>query len=440
MRASPRRFSTRKILGAILVVLLLGTGSFSAWAWQRATQSWGRFEARVEMMLGRMNARKNLRKSSEFAPLPGNAWEDYAAARRLLPLTWTGPDLGVLSSYEWRHPKADPKNVRMLVEEASVFLDRILQGTHRLDGTYPHVEHRRNQNQGDPYDLIASRARMIGMCRVRLLLEDRKIPEAVDLLLDLAVFGLDLLHRNIQIDVPGGLGCLSGVLKELRQILLAGELTPQELLRLDRRLEALDASWPDPRDAVEGDLLYLGLLLLEEDRRGKSLHEWGDRPRIRRTWSTFYSSRLRALQVYQKAEQYVGRALDAERLPVEEGNPLRTQLPLEMRNNPDPLFSLFYNIDRGVVFRRLQTRLRLARMVVHHLATGETLRLEDPLGGTLHLSLQENCLRAWRDPKESASAAEAAQGWLPSHRQVAGSSAARFSIFNPKYLSLSISE
>jgi hypothetical protein len=418
MGIDPKRNPAWKVLGVLALVVVTGVCSLGAWARHRAERNWDGFARHVESLLERINARDSLRNCPDLAPLPGNAWDDYSAAGKLIP-PWGWPELNALGLFHQRDARADRASVLALLPSVAGVLDRLSLGARRIDARYPHPEARRIPNLGTSgFQLQASRFKTIGICRARLLGEEGRRSEALDLLMDIAVFGRDLIDRALETDVMDGQGVLSSVFQELKQQLISGDLQGADLLRLDRRLEALDAAWPDPEAALQSDLVYLGLLLLEEDRTGKAMHQYSDdKPRILRNWRSFYSSRLRSMQTFRQAEIDVDRAAQAQKLPFEEGLPILDGIAQRMRKDSDPLYSSFYNIDRGSLSLSLRARGRMMRMAARFLATGETLAMEDPMGGALRLSEENGVLRVWREAPGQNRPSTALDLRIPSSRR-----------------------
>jgi hypothetical protein len=393
-----RRRSRRKVLGVVALTAVLALAALAVSLRVGIDRRWEAFERELGDMLAQVNDRAPRRTPHEDARHPGNAWDDYLALRTIVP-NWSGTELNILYHYAARSDQSDSAAALLLLSATTGFTDLLSRGARRKECRYPFPEEERRWPRlpEDHFQHVAARAALVARSRARALLDEGKTREAVDLLLDLAVFGRDLADRSFDTDTMDGFGALDHALRGLQTLVISGRLRAEELLVLDRRLKALDDDWPDHDVALRSDLLGVGLLLVREDRAGGSMHEFSRRPRIRRHWRTFASTRLRALETFGEVRDRIRRVIDASRLPLEAGDPIIQAIDLEMRDSEDPLWGLCYNVGRLSSIRYQRCRLRLFRLAVHGRATGELLKLEDPMGGLLKIAETGNALRVWRE-------------------------------------------
>jgi hypothetical protein len=362
-----------------VLLLLLGVGG-AFWIRSVRDRKWSALLARVEQLSGEVVPRPSGHESLGRPQVPGNAWDDYC---QVFPGRPTESIAGKITPYLLAQPFAKRADIESLLAKHAASIDLLSRGARRSDALPPA---RMTHNWQDSHALFLARA--------RLLAEAGEIPEALDLLLDACVHARDIAQCGESAAGFTGHHLLLATFRELRDFLQARDVALQDLRTLEQRLQILDERFPGPGRDVELDLLELGRLLVQEDRDGQSYRDVNGRHR--RSWRSFYSSRLQAASTFSEADRLAQRALQARRLPwAEEGETLR-QAGWELQDFSDQL--LTYSLPHLQVSRyahQSRAALRLLRMAAHYRATGETLELEDPHGGRIQFTQVEGCLLAW---------------------------------------------
>jgi hypothetical protein len=359
-----RRPSTWKIAALVAAASVSAVAGLGLWVHFRIQAEWEAVVRQVDETLDRVNSRPSRRAAGA---LPGNGWDDYLKA---------APAVAALSR-------------KSLLEETDPAgsthpLSLLLQGTRRATARYPFPEIRRRDYLLPPaLQNTASGVLAVGNPSAKVLFDKGKRREAIDLLLDESIFGLDLWDRGFETDVLDGQGVVRQCFVDLEAMIVSRTLGKDDLLHLLGRLQHLDSSWPDHEIALQNDLLDLGMLLIREDRDEEIRLRFSDHERVRREWRTLYSSRFLAVRQFRNAEAILRRVSDTQKLPIEIAHPTIFRIHQEAQASPDPLMSTFYHVLYGTSSRTMRAQGRLMQMAARYLTTGELVELSDPMGGKL---------------------------------------------------------
>jgi hypothetical protein len=189
-------------------------------------------------------------------------------------------------------------------------------------------------------------------------------------------------------DGASGIWMMDKAFQEVRDIVEMRHVSATDFRELDGRLQRLDEAFPDASSDLRNTLLEFGTHLIREDHTNSSLSEPG--------WRFFFSGRLRAASAFASAELLIRRILEARKLPWSEEQIVYKEVRRELDEFRDPLLSDgVRNLFANQHARQTRAALRLLRFAVHYQATGETLEIEDSLGGSIRFILTEKTLLAW---------------------------------------------
>jgi hypothetical protein len=377
-------------------MLIAGTGFL--WVQSVARDQWQRMEKRIAELENDRKVRSAARPVLRGEGIPGNAWEDYAAALGSTPAL---PRSGAIPLYfgeKWSSPPGSTPPTLAAMEAwaapAGAALDRFLVGARRAE-VRPTLE---MDHRFTPLVVeidLAWRAlwnvTRAGIVRAHGLIDRGKSDEAVQVLLDLAQFGRDALQGTSLDGIRIGENVLDQVCLELRKAVNSEQVSPEALERLDRELEILDGGWPNGSEMLHAQLLAFGRGCREEGEQGSLMYQCG-RPRVFRSWRWGYSGRFRAASTFLKANAMVREVLQAADAPIADNR----AICFHDDGWPDPIIDEAFgprsSADPG---RGQRTLLRLLRVGARFRRSGDVLDLADPCGERLKTSRSGGKLRIW---------------------------------------------
>src|SRR6185369_6263372 len=234
-----RRMSGWKIAGliaAILAVLLL---AYTLYIQSVADRRWAAMEQSVHELRSISDQRNGPRPVLRGTAVPGNAWDDYSPAL----VTARGMPTAVLGQYVTRGPKADRQKLEAALLAHGAALDGLRKGAMRAEGLY-RTKWEDGWSANVPGLLQSQNLGNLAVCKARLLAEEGKSREASELLLDTCQFGRDLGYNQPLISEMIAIAITALALEELRDLILAGKFSREELAEIARELAILDGSFP----------------------------------------------------------------------------------------------------------------------------------------------------------------------------------------------------
>jgi hypothetical protein len=385
----------RIILG---VIALIGVIS---WGWLKSVEArrWSRMERRVVELRQDAEARHGIRPVLRGTPVPGNAWDDYLKALEIMKGL---PEQSGISLFASRTPSSDRGKAVATLAQLGSAVDFLQAGTRRTECKRARISdgEPRFELGGDTQTGRAMNLSVLAVCRARLLQDEGKIHEAVELLLDICHFAQDFGNDgSLNSGYTGAIAFNYSIL-ELKELLCSGRASPEHLRQLDRELELIDASLPRSGTALRGELESFGELLLNGQfirsfaiKPGTSLHPY-DRP----SWRHAFSSRLMMTSAFDQADAWMARLQDADLGSRIEERRVWNEYTQEIRTSENLYNGLFSSILTNTASdarREWRTRLRLIRTAVHYYATNEILELEDPFGSKLLHAEGSDRLKIW---------------------------------------------
>jgi hypothetical protein len=348
-----------RILAAALLLLVA-----TSWIWLKSVESrqWSRMQQRVEELGRQAEARGGLRPVLRGTPEPGNAWDDYLEAFRIV------------------------KNLLDHEALATPALQLLARGTRRAE------VRRVGLHEGTPlYDFNADSPALdsaLRLCQLAIgrslqLLDEGRSSDAAVLLLDLCQFGQDVMRDGS--GRAGAQGCRIGKysLQTLRYVLVSRRPPNSVLEQVDRELEKLDLSFPRQAPALLGDLERFGRSLLEPGPASRfSIPTY---PTSLGDWRYCWSNRLKKAAAFMTADESISALLDVETKTAAEEYDRWIEFYSSNIRKQDNYVECYQQmmLSGWPEHRRLRAQLRLMRMAVHYLATRKIMGLDDPFGTTL---------------------------------------------------------
>jgi len=379
-----RKSRAVRILVALLMLPILGALGMYVWINRLADRKWAEAEERIRQLSAAFPEGDSRREPEPLTPASKENQIHFVAAIRLAAPRWERlRDAWNLVADSKRGEALDP-----LLDEAQDFLDRVHEGARRIAASpsdFPPRWH------GD-WDIGTIQAMMLcGVIRSRRQRDQKAPVDAAETLLDQLQLGRFWAISGARENRGYALTAISAVLDELRDLLSTSELSPEDLRRVERELEPLDAAMQSPLRDLEPILARWG-----EHLRTLDLQESGMMFGAPYRWRYFLPERLMKAEGFEFGDRQARLLLASEskgypellrlsRLADEESE--RSKNPIVMRG------SLLSGIGWSELDRKAQ--IRLLRAAAHYGATGEVVKLEDPYGTFLHHAAMPTGVKFW---------------------------------------------
>jgi hypothetical protein len=418
-----KRVPRWKIVAAALplgIAALVGTVYF----WIRSVESrrWEEMRLEVEELVRELRPQVSNRVVLRGVAKAGNAWEDYETAFKLVT---PPPDFGPIETFV-NHKVLRPEVTRFW-ESYGPAVRALRSGASKLAGPCSIT-----WDQSNPSYSWVSNLNRLASERAQFLWDWGRGREAADLLLDALQFSEDAA-RSSPDRLPYCIRDSDDPLERLRDLVLSGALTREDLSEVARELELLDRHLPTGRDYYLWFALANGQMVLESG----SVHEYfchlykallqpPTRFGFSKMWRYGFSERIMMADAFE-VDLYEARA-QAESVGKPWADAWETQQRVlhyrEQSANPiivtldAPYKSNTSNVPFDEI-RERRTRLRLLAMAAYFRSTGLVLELDDPFGSKLFHEASANHLKAWSVGPDGVNhggdGADGNWGWKQSH-------------------------
>jgi len=390
----PKRISGWKLVGLIAAVLGVFALTYAGYIHSVAERRWQAMEKSIQEVHALSSARNGPRPVLRGTAVPGCAWDDYSPA-----LTSTrGAPTSVLGEYVARGSKADRAKVEAALASHGPALDALRKGAMRADGVF-----RMNWEQGFSADvpglLQSQNLANLAVCKSRLLAEEGKVREAAELMLDTCQFAHDLGYNQILIPEMISIAITGLALEELRDMILRGKLSKEDLQDIGRELEILDGSFPRNGHSMMNEAMAMGYECMKLNGNfdlstvqvSRNI-EWDYY-----LWRTFFPGRLICADAYFTELDYMKQFAAADEKSWAACQAVGSIADMEIRKlrNPIARLSMVSLTGSNRAGREKRTHLRLLRAAAHYRATGQLPVLEDPFGTKLLGSEQGGKVKVW---------------------------------------------
>jgi hypothetical protein len=372
------------VLLVVIVMVLLVVHSSIAGKWQA-------MEASLSTLILERKARTHVRIVPDGKPLPGNAWDEYSLAEEKAAVFASEKLLTDLLD-----GAAKRRELRAIVEKSDEVLAHLHRGAQRSNGQYPYKWEQADTMEV-PLMVGKTTVAMLGVEKAKVLREEGRPAEAADVLVDVLTYAGDSGRNATLISAEISLSMYHSTLEEVRLLIESDKLDRKGLTRLAKQLEALDRDFPTIGAAHVSQAL----------RSAVEVRKHGGIPpsRAGRTPWRLASTRLANGFWYRgvwadavvEVNGYVRRieALDDASFRVSQKESSRINKEAEASTHPLTPY-VFPPLTRFSAWHRgLLARLRLLRSAAAYRATGEVLKLVDPLGGKLLHKKENGKLKTW---------------------------------------------
>jgi hypothetical protein len=395
MNPPPRPARRWKITAVVLgSIAALALGIWVGFVVHIASR-WGGMERRVRELIAEAGARDGRRPPIVGAAEPGNSWDDYAKAMEEMaahPLT----SLSLLKDFLKKAPAADRAAVEREVTARAAAFEHLSRGARKVSARAP-LRWEGEAVLPHSGDGLLRRLAEFAVCRSRLLRGGGDLRAVVISLLETAQLGRDGAGNTCSEYEGEALRVLELVFLELNDLLRSRLLKDEELALLEAGLKTLDETLPKDGRALLNDVAFFGSFLLREDPYLEADDIYRKRRPLKPDWPHAFSMKL------FKADAF-DRWLEAGRLHVEAGP--------KGWDEAQGVFNRIVNLlDRppeNAAVNRLapqsletnrarEAQLKILRVAVRFLRTGEVESRLDPFGGLAELrsTVNERKLRVW---------------------------------------------
>jgi hypothetical protein len=391
---APRRIAGWKLAGLIGAVVALLVGTYAFYIRSVANRRWADMERSIQELRAQSDLRNGPRPVLRGTAIPGSAWEHYSPAL----VSMKGASSSGMGEYVTRGPKADRQKLDDALVKYAPALDGLRKGAMRADGHYP-LKWEQGFSADIPGLLQSQNLGNLAVCRARLLAEEGKPREAAELLLDTCQFARDLGYNQILISEMIGIAIGGMALDELRDLILQGKLSKEELIDIARQLEILDGTFPVNGHSMLNEPLAAGFDFLKSggDIDLSSMTAGGTVRWNYYVWRAVFPKRLICADFYFVELDYMKRFAAADARSWASCSATGSQAEMEIRKLGNPIAQLMVPGLSGSnrAGRERRTHLRFLRAMALTRATGVLPELDDPFGGKLLHSSQGGKVRIW---------------------------------------------
>jgi hypothetical protein len=243
----------------------------------------------------------------------------------------------------------------------------------------------------------------VGVCRARFLAEEGRAGEAVDLLLDLSQYVIDLAWEG---NLGHGLNALyhhQRFLTELKSLMAAGLLDAAQERQVARELSALDAQLPRfGEGAVIGAMEFSFVVLRTKTVRSLLEEYYMDRSSSVPAWKWGYLDKLTLATLADLQLRTAQRMAAGDAGSWEEARRATIEASAELASSVNPLARQGWAtgakpdwLPLHRMFREYLARHRLLIAAARYRADGILPDLDDPFGSKLRSSRSRQLLKLW---------------------------------------------
>jgi hypothetical protein len=390
----------RKLFTWLFVVLVGSVLFFALVVWPNRAGSGQTVASHVNQLKKEVSLRQLSRSVLRGEPRPGNAWDEYNLALKDTA-TWHDDDNGALfMRFIKGHDASDRARVERLLAEHAPVLDHLRLGAQRSDGQYPY-----NWDDGArmalPSLLGCQRMASLATAEARMRTEDGQLQDAIDVLLDVSVFGRDLAANGPLLSHLVGLAVYSKAFDELQHALQSGKLTKNQLTDLAKTLMVVDHDFPAPGSSLLTETL--GFEIAMSQGPGAQPTEWFGLVRQRGLPFALNPGKV-MLEMFEERERYAYRAEELDQMRFADARKEIDAISADVAASPNTMIRGatpdFFKII--VTNREALAHLRLLQAGTILLATGQMPTIADPFGENLLYKQEGKNWKIWSIGSDAA--------------------------------------
>jgi hypothetical protein len=381
----PRRISTWRILGIIVLVLVVSSAAVGIWIRIAIDRSWAEMERKVHALHAEALARSGLRPVLRGETEPGSAWTKYGEAIPMLRLA------GIGRSTHGYDPSNEQAWEEALLKLHSPALVLLRNGVHRADG-----QRYRDWEHPESRESIFCLAALAGM-EIESLKDGGKTRQSAERALDLIQFCCDAGRNGSREDSQDADWNREVAFVWLKDMILSGALSREDLTEVARELRAVEVSLPRLHEAFLNTAMEHGFVFLDVSSKGTLLYFTDGKV----PWRHLYSERVMIAAAFDSLLRCMRRLAEADQKPWAESLEIQKRALTELASVDNPIlkrYSAWVPNEGGSLLRTRRehlARIRLLRTAAHFKATGELIGMEDPFGGKLLSSKSVNRAKFW---------------------------------------------
>lgn len=386
--APRKKMSVWKLIGVIAASIAGALVLIYVWLAVVGNRRFGEMEKVLVERTAEATARDASRPVLRGTAVPGNGWTDYALA--LAEVEKLKAERSALGEFAGRGPKADRAKVEGILAAHPEVLERLRQGAARATGQYPYVWE--DGFSGKSPGLLSSQTMgNMAVARSRFLSDEGKAREAAELLLDCCQFARDLGHNASLISEMISSAIYALALDDLRDLVLGGKLSREDLLEVDRELAILDASYPSHAVSLANEVVGAGWGLRRGGEEGTGMEG------VFMLGKFGGPGRLLVADAFDTYGYFLRRAGSADAKPWAESMRIQSELEAEVQKLWNPISKIMIPglLSSCRVGRERRSQIRLLRVAARFRATGEVADLDDPFGTKLVVSRTGDHLKVW---------------------------------------------
>jgi hypothetical protein len=373
----PRLFTPKRV-GILLSSLVILSLAFYFWFECFVSRKWAFMERSIDELEQEARREATSREPLRTPAVAGDAWPFYAAALK----TFQQGRLRVnAEGFLAGSPNVDRESILKSLLSAASAIDQLREGARHSDALrHPEaiVPVRRMEETSVAIELARAAA-----CQARVLVEEGKLREALELLLDVAQFGRDAMACLGGRGYSHGLSVIEEALEELRDQVVLHTWGPEELSRLAGALEVLDRTLPSDNSQLKQALAESGRMMLVEDPVviSTSLNGEIGRRTMGPDWVHLFSMRLYKADAFERWRALIAPDWEtswADRVGSSELSRLG--------------YGILVQTGSGL---ECWTKLRLLRAAVVFQAGLPVPDLDDPFGSKMKSALSPEGLKVW---------------------------------------------
>jgi hypothetical protein len=408
------RAGQTKLLLLSPLILIIGTAVFVLVLRPRKENEWLSMTKRVEQLKSEAQAPRETQSALHSQAEPGNAWTEYQLALDDAA-TWGDTTDGALTQFLAGQVQVDGGRATQLVALHTKTLERLRRGSRRSHGRYYNEWDRPFTMKLPPIGASVSLG-LLGSAQAKIWRDQGRLQEAADLLFDMTVFARDMSSVRPLWGDHISMSLYAQLVDQFRELIVADRITPRQLLEIGRKLEIVAQEFPTLRDVLAGETLGtqtsivlqatpqepvpppldFGSLKYRVDKAGDAVNDWWGLA-TDGSWRFWFSRRLMTLDAMDQRSSYLERVKSIDSSDYSSAKQETDKITAEAEASKNPLLRKVVPEYSKVLeqHREMLALIALLRAASAFLATGATIEVADPFGGSIHFRNHNGTIAFW---------------------------------------------